>query len=169
LAAQGRGRDRRSLEAARSLSRVDACNPLLQAHPTWARDEHEGRRISTSLTPVSGHLTSPLRARPRVDPSGLGHAATFTRRLRDPPVSKRRQRERAQNKLQANKECDTRICFTEVRFLQTYSPLRWSQRPGLFQPFPSLKWSLRPSELLFSINWEPNFPQGPPHNWCILP
>jgi hypothetical protein len=74
----------RSLEAARSLSRVDACNPLLQAHPTWARDEHEGRRISTSLTPVSGHLTSPLRARPRVDPSGLGHAATFTRRLRDP-------------------------------------------------------------------------------------
>jgi hypothetical protein len=39
------------------------------------------------------------------------------------------------------------ICFTEVRFLQTYSLLRWSQRPGLFQPFPSLKWSLRPSEL----------------------
>jgi hypothetical protein len=27
---------------------VDACNPLLQAHPTWARDEHEGRGISTS-------------------------------------------------------------------------------------------------------------------------
>jgi hypothetical protein len=52
--------------------------------------------------------------------------------------------------LQANKECVTRICFTEVRFLQTYSPLRWSQRPGLFQPFPSLKWSLGPSELLFS-------------------
>ena len=91
MAARGRGRDRRSREAARSLSRVDACNPLLQAHPTWARDEHEGRGISTSLTPVSGHLTSPLRARPRVDPSGLGHAATFTRRLRDPPVSKRRQ------------------------------------------------------------------------------
>jgi hypothetical protein len=40
------------------------------------------------------------------------------------------------------------ICFTEVRFLQTYSPLRWSRRPGLFQPFPSLKRSLRPSELL---------------------
>jgi hypothetical protein len=55
-----------------------------------------------------------------------------------------------ENKSQANKECDTRICFTEVRFLQTYSPLRWSQRPGLFQPFPSLKQSLEPSELLFS-------------------
>jgi hypothetical protein len=40
----------RSREAARSLSRVDACNPLLQAHPTWARDEHEGRGISTSLS-----------------------------------------------------------------------------------------------------------------------
>jgi hypothetical protein len=61
---------------------MDACNPLLQAHPTWARDEHEGRGISTSLTPISDHLTSPLRARPRVDPSGLGHTATFTRRLR---------------------------------------------------------------------------------------
>jgi hypothetical protein len=52
--------------------------------------------------------------------------------------------------LQANKECDTRICFTEGRFLQTYSLLRWSQRPGLFQPFPSLKRSLGSSELLFS-------------------
>ena len=74
-----------------------------------------------------------------------------------------------QNKSQANKECDTRICFTEVRFLQTYSPLRWSQRPGLFQPFPSLKRSLRPSELLFSIKRNTKFPQGPPHNWCLLP
>jgi hypothetical protein len=64
---------------------MDACNPLLQAHPTWARDEHEGRGISTSLTPVFGHLASPLCAQPRVDPSGLGHAATFTRRPRDPP------------------------------------------------------------------------------------
>ena len=31
--------------------------------------------------------------------------------------------------------------------MQTYSPLRWSQRPGLFQPFPSLNRSLRLSEL----------------------
>ena len=74
-----------------------------------------------------------------------------------------------QNKSQANKECDTWICFTEVRFLQTYSPLRWSQRPGLFQPFPSLKRSLRPSELLFSIKRNTKFLQGPPHNWCLLP
>jgi hypothetical protein len=52
-----------------------------------------------------------------------------------------------ENKSQANEVDDTVICFTEARFLRTYSPLRWSQRPGLFQPFPSLKRSLRPSEL----------------------
>jgi hypothetical protein len=73
-----------------SLTRVDACNPLLQAHPTWARDEHEGHGISTSHTPVSGHLASPLRARPRARPIWAGARGTFTRRLRDPPVSKRR-------------------------------------------------------------------------------
>jgi hypothetical protein len=63
-----------------------------------------------------------------------------------------------QNKSQANKECDTWICFTEVRFSQTYSPLRWSQRPGLFQPFPSLKRSLGPSELLLLNQMGTNFP-----------
>jgi hypothetical protein len=62
-----------------------------------------------------------------------------------------------QNKSQANKECDTWICLTEVRFSQTYSPLRWSQRSGLFQPFPSLKRSLEPSELFFSITWNTKF------------
>jgi hypothetical protein len=61
------------------------------------------------------------------------------------------------------------ICFTEVQFLQTYSPLRWSQKSGLFQPFPSLKRSLRSSELLFSIKRDTKSPQGPPHNWCLLP
>jgi hypothetical protein len=68
-----------------SLTRVDACNPLLQAHPTWARDEHEGRGISTSLTPVSGRLASPLSARPRARPIWAGARGTLTRRLRDPP------------------------------------------------------------------------------------
>jgi hypothetical protein len=53
----------------------------------------------------------------------------------------------SEKQTQANEKCDTRICFTEVRFSQTYSPLRWSQRPGIFQPFPSLKRSLGPSEL----------------------
>jgi hypothetical protein len=74
-----------------------------------------------------------------------------------------------QNKSQANRECDTQICFTEVRFSQTYSPLRRPQRPGLFQPLPSLKRSLGPSELFFSITWNTKFPQGPPQDWCLLP
>jgi hypothetical protein len=65
---------------------VDACNPLLQAHPTWARDEHEGRGIPTSLTPASGRLASPPFALAlALDPSGLGHAATLTRRPEGPP------------------------------------------------------------------------------------
>jgi hypothetical protein len=50
--------------------------PLLQAHLTWARDEHEGRGTSTSLTLGSGHLASPPFALAHaLDPSGLGHAA----------------------------------------------------------------------------------------------
>ena len=50
--------------------------PLLQAHPTWARDEHEGRGTSTSLTLDSGHLASPPFALAHaLDPFGLGHAA----------------------------------------------------------------------------------------------
>jgi hypothetical protein len=39
----------------------------------------------------------------------------------------------------------------------------------LFQPFPSLKRSLRLSELLFSIKRDTKSPQGSPHNWCLLP
>jgi hypothetical protein len=68
-----------------SLSRVDACKPLLQAHPTWARDEHEGHGIPTSLTPVTGRLApSPFALALALDPSGLGHAATLTRRPEGP-------------------------------------------------------------------------------------
>jgi hypothetical protein len=45
-------------------------------HPTWARDEHEGRGTSTSLTLGSGRLASPPFALAHaLDPSGLGHAA----------------------------------------------------------------------------------------------
>jgi hypothetical protein len=51
-------------------------------------------------------------------------------------------KERVKTNHKQMKVDDMVICFTEVRFLQTYSPLRWSQRPGLFQPFPSLKRSL---------------------------
>jgi hypothetical protein len=79
-------------------------------------------------------------------------------------------RERAQNKSQANKESDTRICFTEVRFLQTYSPLRRPQRPGLFQPFPlSNGPSDRVSFPSSQSTGNKTSPQGPPHNLCLLP
>jgi hypothetical protein len=63
---------------------------------------------------------------------------------------------------------DTVICFTEVRFLQTYSPLRWSQRPGLFQPFPSLKRSPRPSELFSLINGSLRPLTRTTTTWCLL-
>jgi hypothetical protein len=43
-------------------------------------------------------------------------------------------------------------------------------KAGSLSTLPSLKRSLGPSELLFSqITWESNFPQGPPHDWCLLP
>jgi hypothetical protein len=64
-------------------SHADACNPLVQAHPTRARDKHEGRRVSP-FTSVSLWF-SPLRAPSRADPSGLGHAATIHSSFQGPP------------------------------------------------------------------------------------
>jgi hypothetical protein len=73
-------------------SRVDACNPLLQAHPTWARDKHEGRGISTSharlppaasLPPSRSVSCRPIWAGARGDSLLVGPGT--------PPVSKRRQ------------------------------------------------------------------------------
>jgi hypothetical protein len=69
----------------------------------------------------------------------------------------------------ANKRCDTRICFTEVRFSQTYSPLRWSQRPVSFNPFPLSNGPSDRVSFLFSITWNTKFLQGPPQDWCLLP
>jgi hypothetical protein len=60
------------------------------------------------------------------------------------------------------------ICFTEVRFLQTYTPLRWSQRLGLFEPFPSLKRSPRPSELFSLINGSLRPLTRTTTTWCLL-
>jgi hypothetical protein len=62
---------------------VDACNPLLQAHSTWARDKHEGRGFPHLRLSPSGF--SPLRAPSRADPSGLGHAATIYSSVQGPP------------------------------------------------------------------------------------
>jgi hypothetical protein len=73
------------------LTRADACNPLLQAHPTWARDEHEGRGNLDPAPTTDLALSSPLRARPHARPIWAGARGTLTRRLGDPPVSKHRQ------------------------------------------------------------------------------
>jgi hypothetical protein len=64
---------------------VDACNPLLQAHPTWARDKNTKAMgfPPPSLAPAA--LSSPLRAPSRADPSGLGHATTFHLSAQGPP------------------------------------------------------------------------------------
>jgi hypothetical protein len=53
--------------------------------------------------------------------------------------------------------------------LQTYSPLRRPQRPGLFQPFPLSNDPTDRVSFLFSITWNTKFPQGPPQVWCLLP
>jgi hypothetical protein len=71
---------------------VDACNPLLQAHPTWARDKNTKAAGFPPPSFAPAALSSPLRAPSRADPSGLGHAATFHSSAQGPPpVSKRRQ------------------------------------------------------------------------------
>jgi hypothetical protein len=77
-------------------------------------------------------------------------------------------KERVKTNHKQMKADDTVICFTEVRFLQTYSPLRWSQRPGLFQPFPSLKQSPRPSELFSLINGSLRPLTRTTTTWCLL-
>jgi hypothetical protein len=53
---------------------MDACNPLLQAHPTWARDKHKGRRFpllrmspSDFFPPSRSVSRRPIWARARGD------------------------------------------------------------------------------------------------------
>ena len=70
--------------------RVDACNPLLQVHPTWARDKHEGRGFPPLRLSPSGFFP-PFALRLAPTHLGWGTRRHFTRRPRDPPVSKRRQ------------------------------------------------------------------------------
>jgi hypothetical protein len=67
-----------------SLSHTNACNPLLQAHPSaLGAGQHEGRGFPL--------LFSPLCVPSRANPSGLGHAATIHSSVQGPPGSKRRQ------------------------------------------------------------------------------
>jgi hypothetical protein len=85
LAAWRTGRRVESL----ALSHADACNPLLQAHPTRAQDNTKvaGFPFFACLPP----LVPPFVLRLAPTHLGWGTRRHFTRRPRDPPVSKRRQ------------------------------------------------------------------------------
>jgi hypothetical protein len=58
-----------------SLSLLNACNPLLQAHPPWAQDNTKSRFPLLFPPYVPSHA----------DPSGLGHAATIYSSVQGPP------------------------------------------------------------------------------------
>jgi hypothetical protein len=100
-------------------SRVDACNPLLQAHPTWARDKHEGHGISASLSgclpPSRSVSRRPIWAGARGDSLLVGPGT--------PPVSKRRQKRKRRNK---------RKKIEEKREKEAQNPLHG---PDLLLPF----------------------------------
>jgi hypothetical protein len=67
-------------------SHADACNPLLQAHPTWAQGNTKATSFPFCLSPFSPFVL-------RLAPTHLGWDTRrqFTRRSRDPPGSKCRQ------------------------------------------------------------------------------
>ena len=79
-------------------------------------------------------------------------------------------RERAQNKSQANNEVRHADLFYRVSVLSNLLPVEEATKAGSLSTLPSLKRSLRPSELLFLKSLgNTKFPQGPPHDWCLLP
>jgi hypothetical protein len=84
-----RGRTGRHTHKPLAPPRADACNPLLQAHPTWARDKHEGRGFPLLRLSPSGFFP-PFALRLAPTHLGWGTRQQFTRRSRDPPGSKRR-------------------------------------------------------------------------------
>ena len=66
-----------------SLSLADACNPLLQAHPTWAQDNTEAMGFPFAVSPPFVLCLAPTHL-------GWDTRWQFTRRSRDPPGSKHR-------------------------------------------------------------------------------
>jgi hypothetical protein len=74
------------LEAARSLTHVDACNPLLQAHPTWRGTNTK----AAGFPPLSRQSLAASLLPPSRSPSRSTHLGWGTRRHslvgpRDPP------------------------------------------------------------------------------------
>jgi hypothetical protein len=75
-----------------SVTRVDACNPPTASAPDLgAGRTRRPRDLHLSHACLRPPRLSPLRARPRARPIWAGARGTLTRRLGDPPVSKRRQ------------------------------------------------------------------------------
>jgi hypothetical protein len=75
---RGRTGRRIRLSLSLSLSHTNACNPLLQAHPSaLGTGQHEGRGFPFTVLP--------LCVSSRVDPSGLGHTATIYSSVQGPP------------------------------------------------------------------------------------
>jgi hypothetical protein len=74
-----RGRTGRRVKSL-ALAHADACNPLLQAHPTWAQDNTKAAGFPFCLSPLPPLLRAPSRA----NPSGLGHAATIYSSVQGP-------------------------------------------------------------------------------------
>jgi hypothetical protein len=60
-----------------SLSLADACNPLLQAHPTWAQDNTEAAGFPFAVSPPFVLRLAPTHL-------GWDTRRQFTRRSRDP-------------------------------------------------------------------------------------
>jgi hypothetical protein len=109
-----RGRTGRRAHRPLAPSHADACNPLLQAHPTWARDKHEGRGFPLLRLSPSGF--SPLRAPSRADPSGLGHAATIYSSVQGPPDVETPTQGDKDFKTTRSGEC-TRACLNNTRLV----------------------------------------------------
>jgi hypothetical protein len=71
---------------------MDACNPPTASAPDLgAGRTRRPRDFHLSHARLRPPRLSPLRARPRARPIWAGARSTLTRRLGDPPVSKRRQ------------------------------------------------------------------------------
>jgi hypothetical protein len=66
-----------------ALSHADACNPLLQAHPTWVQDNTKAAGYPFCLSPFP-----PFVLRLTATHLGWGTRRQFTRRSRDLPGSK---------------------------------------------------------------------------------
>jgi hypothetical protein len=82
-----RGRTGRRVRSL-ALSHADACNPLLQAHPTWAQDNTKDVGFPFRLSPP---FFPPFVLHLALTHLGWDTRRQFTRRSRDPPGSKRRQ------------------------------------------------------------------------------